>query len=398
MSNFSFVEDAFVRFYQTAEQLQIIFHTKDVAALHNFYTQMSLGNQLTVNQADFVISLLHKYQTDCIKCGLDYTQILSAPKWKTTFRKLDLSKKIFVEISPESELEICVKFPFSIKSLFEKEFAVNEDANTCGKWDQEHKLRRFRLYDINVVQLNEFVEIHGFQIDETFKFLRSHIEEIWAENDNLLPYCIRANDKIEIFNYTADAKIYFDNHFSNLVNKDMLLAKHMGYLLQNDSPALNDLERICASNENYFWCKTQRQFLQLFLLVDGLTAVVLDRNTQDILKWLTDFLHVADTLMIPRSEIKVCFRESTGQDTGLNSWIKTQEVGGAIGQSKILIFLHKPAKWLFKEQHDVKIVAVNNFTPIIEPLTHAWVDTHPCVLYISDIRPTSARKKTIVDL
>ncbi len=77
---------------------------------------------------------------------------------------------------------------------------------------------------------------------------------------------------------------------------------------------------------------------------------------------------------------------------------KDNNLGGKVQEGKILIFFHKPPKWLFKDGIDVKIVVTNSYTPIHEPTSSVWLDTHPCVCYLGEIKPTLTRKQKIVSL
>jgi hypothetical protein len=95
-------------------------------------------------------------------------------------------------------------------------------------------------------------------------------------------------------------------------------------------------------------------------------------------------------LYAPNEDVKLRFL--------LAKYIKENNLVGQIGQAKLLIFSHKPAKWLFKDRIDVKIVVVNSFIPINEPLTQSWLESHYCVVYLGNIRPTAPRMKKIVNL
>jgi hypothetical protein len=168
--------------------------------------------------------------------------------------------------------------------------------------------------------------------------------------------------------------------------------------LKNPGETATKLEKICSIDQNYFWLKSNYDFFEIFSEIDSTSVVILDRNTKDVLSWLKRFVEEADDFGISRNDIKVCFRESCDAQSGLNTWIKENHLGGKVDQGKILIFSHKPAKWLFKNNIDVKIIAVNSFTPVNEPLCQSWLDSHPCVFYIGDIKPTAPRMKKIVDL
>ena len=94
----------------------------------------------------------------------------------------------------------------------------------------------------------------------------------------------------------------------------------------------------------------------------------------------------------------MCFRENKDSNTGINQWIKDTGVGGKVEDGKILIFEFKPAKWLFKEQENVKLLVTNNLYPATNTITKDWLSSHPCVIYLGDIKPATQRGHTIVEL
>jgi hypothetical protein len=62
MSKFSYVEDLFVEFYnQIILDIEIL-QDQDIAAINSFYNQISMGNQLTANQGNFLLKILIKYK------------------------------------------------------------------------------------------------------------------------------------------------------------------------------------------------------------------------------------------------------------------------------------------------------------------------------------------------
>jgi hypothetical protein len=101
---------------------------------------------------------------------------------------------------------------------------------------------------------------------------------------------------------------------------------------------------------------------------------------------------------LPRDEVKVCFRMGNEQEPDLNQWIKDHGFGGKVGNAKVLIFNHKPAKWLFKEQESVKIIASNNIYSPTSTISRDWFNSHPCVIYIGDVKPTVSKDQKIVEL
>jgi len=103
-------------------------------------------------------------------------------------------------------------------------------------------------------------------------------------------------------------------------------------------------------------------------------------------------------MLVSRDEIKVCFREGKDGKFGINEWIKLAGVGGKVETGKILIFESKPAKWLFKDPHDVTLLVTNNIYPQTNVMTRDWFNSHPVVIYLGDTKPTEQRGYKIVEL
>lgn len=398
MSKFSYVEDLFIEFYnQTILDIEVL-QDQDSAAMHSFYNQLSMGNQLTANQGNFLLKILSKYKSHARRLGIDYGTLVDTPVWKNSFRKLDLSKRAFVEENEEGNIFVCLKFPYALKDVFDKEFNVSQLSYGASQWDAERKLRVLDVYKFNLIQLEEFLRTHEFELDESFLKLVDNVAEIWNQQDEILPRAEISGNEIKLINSPEDAQNFYHAHKLDNFQHDLFLAKSMGYPVIFDRPTKTPLERICESSSKHFWLKTNQEFFNLHNDINGIACVLIDRNTQNIIDWLEKFVGSADLAGIPRSEIKVCFRDPVEKKSKLNEWIKDNMLGGTVRDGKILIFLHKPPKWLFKDNIDVKIVITNSYTPINEPTTSAWLSVHPCVCYLGDIKPTPIRKQQIVTL
>jgi len=153
------------------------------------------------------------------------------------------------------------------------------------------------------------------------------------------------------------------------------------------------IEKIAASENNIFWVDTNKKLFEIYKKIDGKICIVLDRASYKD-QWLEQFLRDSATFEIPRSDIKVCFRENKESDKGLNQWIKDNSLGGPIEEGKIFIFEHKPAKWLFKDKIDVKLIVTNNLYINANTFVNDWMSTHPCVVYLGEIKPTLTKVKS----
>jgi len=395
MTTSLYIEDTYLEFFQLCMLNPSLLNPQDWSACDSFNNQIVNGNKFTNNQANFLLKILYKYKTLSKRFGLDYEQQLLSPEWRYEFRTLDLSKQVFVEYV-EDQIKICLKFPYSLKAVFDKEIDTTTNHGSSS-WDPDRKLRILNFYSFNIIQLYEFCQNNGFDIDNSFLELVSQVEEIWQHQDSILCFASVVDDTVVLNNATESSLEYWEQNKTGHKEQDMFLAKNMGYPIRiaNSSPTL--VEKVCSNTNQLFWLDTTRKFFELYKTVGGITCILLDRNTKDIVKWLSDFIEVADQF-VDRDIIKVCFRDESIKNSNLNVWIKEHSLGGKVDDGKILIFFHKPPKWLFTKSIDVKIIVTNSYTPHNEPLTTSWIAGHPSVFYVGDIKPTPPRNKKIVNV
>jgi len=389
-----FAEDVFVEFYKLVAQQKISIQGQDFSPISSFHEKIINSGELTKNQANFLIKLLEKYKTMSAMAGLDYGSKLADLKWRSPFRVLDLSKKIYVELR-ENKLEICLKFPYQLKKEFEDEIERRETLHAHSFWDADDKVRRLDFYHYNLITLYEFVCKHNFEIDDTFMNVLSDVEEIWQNSEDAIPSSEYETYGVQLKNASDETVEWWQSNKAGSISKDLLLAKSMGFLYQ-EKPR-NLVEKIAASQENSFWIKTNQDFFELSKSFSGKICVLLDRSSAT-LPWLQNFVADAEKSGIDREEIKVCFRDNKESTTGLNEWIKVAGVGGKVETGKILIFESKPAKWLFKSTNDVTLLVTNNIFPPTNTMARDWFMCHPCVIYLGDTRPTETKGQKIVEL
>lgn len=393
MTTSRYIEDIFETFYKMSVSTGIFMQPQDSAACYSFYNVIVDGDFLTENQQRYIIRILEKYKMFAVGAGVDYRNLLTSPEWKNPTRLIDLSKKVWVE-EENGHLWLQFKFPYQLKDVFEKEIVSKKENRVLSIWNHERKLRSLSLYNANLICINEFVTKHRFEIDESFMRVLSQWEEILDQEENISLRSEIVDNRVVLVNATESAKEYWQKHHTCLLDQDIMLAKSLGYLLAN--PKCTAIETIAAQN-SLFWVKSFKQLFDLYNSINGRICIVLDR-AHDSFSWLKQFIDAADQSSIDRSDIKVCFREGKHNNVGFNEWVKSQGLGGSVEQGKILIFQHKPAKWLFKDQYSVKMLVTNNLYPPTNTLTREWLEHHPCSIFLGDTKPSQLRNKKIVQL
>lgn len=390
-----YIEDVFIKFYDAWVTDLRQYTDQDLAAATSFYNIIVDDQKLTQNQANFALKLLEKYKLYMFTRGVDYSESLINPRWKNSFRVLDYSKRISVEKDDTGLTWVLAKFPYQLKKEFDSEIDNQRGFHHGSSWDSERKVRRLNIYECNLIQLYEFAKKHNFEIDDTFMIALGEVEEIWQNQDEILPGAFIDNVSVGLVNASTETQQWWANRTPGTFADDLLLAKSMGYVLQTKPTTL--VEKIAASPENSFWIKQNKDLFDLYKTITGRICIVLDR-TGSMLSWLDRFAKDADIAGVDRDDIKVCFRETRDHDSGVNGWIKQNGLGTNAEGGRILIFEYKPAKWLFKDKENVKIVVSNNLYPATNQTTKDWFDSHPCVVYLGDIKPSEQKGQKIVEL
>jgi hypothetical protein len=392
MASSVYIEDIFVEFAEYVDSNKISINPQDVSAIHSFYNHIINNSSLTQSQGNLLIKFLHKYQPQAIRINFDYTIFLSDPQWRMPFRFIDLGKRVWVENDEDKITWVCLKFPYQLKKEFDDEFGDN---TVHSIWDSESRVRKLILYRYNLIHVYEFAKKHNFEIDDTFLVAVGDVEEIWQNQDDILPSSDLIADWITLFNNSEETESWWWEHKTGCYENDLLLAKSMGYPYVGKPHSI--IEKIAAAKENVFWLKDTVEFLNICNQIQGKVCILLDRAGKS-LDWLEQFDLALVQSSLPRDTVRVCFRADKEQGPELNQWIKDHGFGGKIDGAKVLIFNHKPAKWLFKEQESVKIIASNNIYSPTNTISRDWFNSHPCVIYIGDIKPTMSKDQKIVEL
>lgn len=395
MTNKFYIEDIFVKFFLTMSHNGIGMQIHDTNAAASFYTTLVDGNDITEKQGAYILKILHKYRNVCAEY-YDYKDLLENPSWKKTFRIMDNKKQIWVEKDAVSSYWICMKFPFQFKEIFDEHIGKSDDyLNGLTVWDKQQRVRKLFLYDFNLVHLIEFCKQHDFEILDSAAEALSAVEEIWNNQEEYLRTSLIENGRVKLQNAVSETEKYFNLNKTGEKSSDLVLAKNLGHLYSGK--ANSSWEKIASHKTNTFHCSDIGTFLKICYGVKGKIVILLDKTEQSI-DWVRKLSRNIDACGYKKTDFRVCFRMSNQTDPNFNQWVNENGFGGKISDAKFLIFREKPAKWLFKDEKDVIIVASNDLLPGLNASAKSMLKSHPCVIYVSEYKPVKQYGETIVEL
>ena len=397
MTSTIFIEDAFLEFYKIVNSHGFHLNGNDISAASSFYNLVINNDQFTVNQSRFLMKILEKYRTEALALGIDYSAALAAPRWKNPFRTLDMTRSIWVEKDEDDTQWIVIKMPYALKDLMEKTIRPKEDIYKSSSWDKDRQVRKLKLNCFNIVQVNDFVESNGFQKQDSFLEVFSEVEQIWQDQDDVIPSSRLIGDTVELVNVSPEVSQWWDENKPQTVPEKLFMAKTMGYPLILEKSNISIIEKIASSKSKDFRISDIKTFFEIYKLLNVKVAIVVDRAV-DSIQWIKQFVAQAKINEINHQDIRVCFRLAKDQDQGFNQWIKDTELGGSVDHGKIFIFQNKPAKWLFNGSQDVKIVATNSPYPIPSTITQDWIKSHQCVFHLGELKISQNKDNNIVNL
>lgn len=392
-----FIEDIFIDFHKMYENGDIDIEKRDQSVISDFSFKILFDESLTEKQANFIILLLKKYKKVCLDQNFDYTSDLIDPKWVKPFRVMDYSKVIDAEKDQNGNIYVILKCPWAEKEKFEKEFFHKNKTKPQGVWDNEKKIKRYNVYSLNLIEVYEYVSKNDYIINENFQNLIFSIENIWENQDHIIPYSEIKDGGVILKNALDSINEFWEKNRTGQIEKDLFLAKTMGYPAKNIQGFPSFYKNLVTSENNIFWLPNLENFFDLYKKVGG-NIVLIVKNSEVSRAWIKKFLEYSKRTTIDQKKIKVCFRLDKNNDDGFNDWIKNNGYGGKIDGADLLIFADKIPKWLLSEEKQIKIIATNSIYPIPSLTTQTLISSHPCVIYLGELMASQLKDKEIVQL
>jgi hypothetical protein len=399
MSAMRYIEDIFLELADLVVTGQIAYWHADTAPILSFQQAVKGDNGITQRQADFMLKLVKKYRKEISKyVGEDITEHVDNPLWKKSFREIDYTKKISIKTEADGKTYVHIQFPFSLKDNFLKEFN-NSRTRPPTVWDNDQKVQKALLFDINLIQLYDYGKKNEFEFSEDFINLVEQIEEIWSDADELVPHCITDNEKVYLVNANDNAKNYFETHQTDNFIKNLFLAKTMGYPLAKNQEK-SEIFKILTTKDTKFWSNDLKKIISLIKDLDAYPVVIFLDRTDDVKERTKEIFWAFQAENFPTDGVRVCFRFLNEDPDGVkfNQWIKDSKLGGSVESGNIFICQHKPPKWMLKSNFSPKIVISNSLYPQTNTAASSIVNNHHTVFYIGKVKPSTNRDTKIVEL
>lgn len=395
MQSLLHIEDLVGILYRKIINYEIVAQHQDIGPITNFSRTIDSGKFLTRKQGTFILQLLKKYRVYMDIPDID--EMLKTPVWKHDFRVIDNTKYMFLETDGDNVTWLNIKFPFSFKDQFVKEIFNGEKDPT--RWDPNGQVRKVKLSNINLVVLVENALKNGFEVDDLVLAAVADVEEMWNNEDSLVPHSLIVNDRVELVNASETAKDYWNDHSTGVMAQDLMLAKQMGYILRHTFPA-DTAERIASSPGTSFWFTHPQRFFEYLDEVNVWPVVIILDRTPEPIEWTKEFIETFPLKNFNTEDVRVCFRPSNNSPAGqvFNDWLKERNLNKPVADGKIFLCQHKPPKWMFEKDFNIKVLASNSIYPSVNNITSTLIGSHPHVFYFDKVKPSAKRNSKIVEL
>ena len=395
MSQDVFIEDVFLRF-SDAVMFDSEIDSKDYNVIDRFAQMIRTDRPFTKAQGNLLITILKKYRNILDQENIKYQDAIADPRWKNEFRILDHSKKAEINFIDDI-VSVILKFPYAFKKTYEEEFLKVYAPELGNTYSYEKQVNILPLHTINLIVLNEFLNKHNFEFNESFLDALSIVEDIWEDQENICPRSYIDEGSVKLLNSNKDADTFFEKNRTGIIDDDLFLAKQMGYILSvKDNSNLTTFEKVVSLPHSQFWTDDFSKFFDVAKRVTGKSIVILDR-TDKTREWIEIFIAKGLEAGINEKFFKICFREE-GQDNEFNQWVRDNNYGQNVRDGRFLIFKHKIAKWLISSEENVKIVVSNSLFPVTHHFTQRWIDGQNCVFYIGEVKAAQIKGNEIVSL
>lgn len=395
MQTLIYIEDLLNILYRKIANYEVVAQHQDIEPISSFNRTIAAGKLLTRKQGSYILQIIKKYK-NCFDIE-NIDDCISSPIWRNEFRVIDTTKYIYLTTDSNNFTWLNIKFPFSYKEEFNQKFF--NGGRDITRWDPESQSRKVKLSEVNLIYFVETATKLGFEIEESVLEAVSYVEELWNDEENLVPYSIIENNTVKLVNASESAESYWKEHRTGIIDRDLLLAKQMGFILRNNQDTSTSA-KIASSMSTAFWFTKPEKFYEYIdQIQDWPVLIILDRAPEPV-AWTKEFIEKFPFKNFSKDDVRICFRPSNSEKSGkaFNDWLKDQNLNKPVAEGKIFVCQHKPPKWMFENNFKIKVVATNSIYPSMNSVTNSLFSSHPSVFYFDKVKPSSKRNIKIAEL
>lgn len=356
---------------------------KDIGLIMNISNQLKNNISLTNGQADLLVKVL-KENLSIFSNIPNIDLMLTDPKFKFSFRKLDTSRKISL-LTIEDKQYIAIKFPFNNK--------INNILYSITNKCQFDKLKKVYLMPLTTKNVHDVVDKlkeHGFnEVDETVSNWYNQMKVIYQEPESYTP-TIDINGLHNVNQFTTS---YFNSQKKDTLISNMFLARTLKINLAESIK--DELKKLNLSPMTDLILNSSKNKIKINSNTTNISAIagaIKDIEAYPITIILNDDQHVNQNLEnwfidlsntgITSKEISVLFRSASNKD--VNTFIKNNSLNNIVSEETKVVFIkQKVPKILFKIGFKPKLI-ISTSGLYAHYTAQKMVDTHPFVIYYTN--------------
>lgn len=397
-----YAEDLFTLFYNIVIDNNISIDYVEEIVCNNIYAVCANNDNLSESQKTYIKCILEKYKCILEKYttlpffyGFDYSNLLSNLTFKNIMNSNKILKHMVVNKCPDrGGYKIYCTVPLNKHDYYCDLFQSRLNPGNSIASTRKQFMIEFNVLAINPNTLLDVASEHEFVVDASVTHLADEYNNAVRRSAEITPHSI-VTDTVILQNATTDTIAYFNKHKTGEIEYDKFLAKRLGYPvcgIENVSP----FDKIVSSSTTTFWTTDALPIFELYKKTKCKIAVLVDAY-DEFKPWISNFVDVSKTAGVAPGAIKVCYREKKA-DSEFNKWVKDNNLSGSVDSGDIYILNHKPPKWIFKNPDFINLIVTTRLFPSSMIITKHWFESHPCVIYLGDTKPTLPNTITLCKL
>ena len=164
----------------TEPMVEALVTKRDAKVLRSLSTTANGPKFITENQSRLLLKILRENSKNLRILSEDIDDILANPLWSKVFRPVDMTKKLFVEVTSDHTHRITIEFAFN--SQIRKHLQANIKKISGLVQSTPGRVYHADLTEENIVELVDLLEQYKFDVDEKIQDFYKTIKS-WSENE-----------------------------------------------------------------------------------------------------------------------------------------------------------------------------------------------------------------------